>query len=91
VDISEQVGNPSIKNLVDVLLQSANIMFALNVAHARRGADVLIAPDVGGVTMLDFSQKKRCMQAGMDAARAAVPRIRAAIAAWQATRAQPRG
>ena len=34
--------------------------------------------------MLDFTQKKRCMQAGMDAARAAVPRIRAAIAAWQA-------
>lgn len=89
VDISQQVGNPDIKNLVDVLLQSANIMFALNVEHSRRGADVLIAPDVAGVTMLDFSQKKRCMQAGMDAARAAVPRIRAAIAAWQAARARP--
>ena len=89
VDISEQVGNANITNLVDVLLQSANIMFALNAEHSKRGADVLITPDVGGVAMLDFSQKKRCMQAGMDAARAAVPRIRAAIAAWQAKRAVP--
>jgi NTE family protein len=90
VDISEQVGNANITNLVDVLLQSANIMFALNTEHSKRGADVLITPDVGGVAMLDFSQKKRCMQAGMVAARAAVPRIRAAIAEWQAKRAGPR-
>jgi NTE family protein len=91
VDISEDVGNASIRNLVDVLLQSANIMFARNSDHSKRGADVLITPDVRGVAMLDFSQKKRCMQAGMDAARAALPRIRAAIAEWQARRAVPRG
>jgi NTE family protein len=89
VDISEQVGNTNITNMVDVLLQSANIMFALNVEHSKRGADVLITPNVGGVAMLDFTQKKRCMQAGMDAARAALPGIRAAIADWQAKRAVP--
>ncbi len=89
VDISEQVGNTNITNMFDVLLQSANIMFALNVEHSKRGADVLVTPDVGGVAMLDFSQKKRCMQAGMDAARAALPRIRAAIADWQARRPAP--
>jgi len=89
VDISEQVGNTNITNMVDVLLQAANIMFALNVEHSKRGADVLITPEVGGVAMLDFSQKKRCMQAGMDAARAAIPRIRAAIADWQARQARP--
>jgi NTE family protein len=89
VDISEQVGNANITNLIDVLLQSANIMFAQNVEHSKRGADVLITPDVGGVAMLDFSQKKRCMQAGMEAARAALPRIRAAIAEWQTRHAGP--
>ncbi len=89
VDISEQVGNANITNLVDVLLQSANIMFAVNAERSKQGADVLITPDVGGVAMLDFTQKKRSMQAGMDAARAAVPRIRAAIADWQAKRAVP--
>lgn len=91
VDIGAQVGNADIKNLVDVLLQSANIMFALNAEHSKRGADVLISPEVGGVAMLDFSQKKRCMQAGMDAARAAVPLIRAAMADWQAKRTGPPG
>src|SRR5512138_2887813 len=44
VDISEDVGNVNIKNLVDVLLQATNIMFAVNVAHLRGTADVLVAP-----------------------------------------------
>jgi NTE family protein len=91
VDISGDVGNASIRNLVDVLVQATNIMFAKNSEASTRGADVLVTPDVRGVAMLDFTQKKRCMQAGMDAARAAVPRIREAIAAWQAKRGQPRG
>lgn len=87
VDISENLGNTHITNLVDVLLQAINIMFALNVEHAKKDADVLIQPKVGDVAMLDFSQKKRCMEAGIAAAREAVPRIRQAIADWQARRA----
>lgn len=91
VDISGDVGNANIRNLVDVLVQANNIMFARNSENSKRGADVLVSPDVRGVAMLDFTQKKRCMQAGMDAARAAIPRIREAIAAWQAKRGPPRG
>jgi len=90
VDISENVGNVNITNLVDVMLQSANIMFALNVEHSKKDADVLVAPKVGDVGMLDFGQKKRCMQAGIDAGRAAVPDIRKAIDAWVAKRSAPR-
>jgi NTE family protein len=97
VDISENLGNTNIKNVVDVVLQATNIMFALNVEHSKRGADVLVAPRIGDVTMLDFGQKKRCMQAGIEATREAVPRIRQAIADWQARKmaggaaAGPRG
>ncbi len=94
VDISEDVGNVQIKNLLDVLLQTTNIMFAVNVAHLRGGADVLVQPAVGSVGMLDFSKKKECMQAGIDAARASLPKIRAAIEAWKAKKAaegRPRG
>jgi NTE family protein len=87
VDISENVGNVAIRNVLDVLLQSTNIMFAENVKHRKKGADVLVAPDVRGVGMLDFGQKKRCVQAGMDATRRAMPQIRAAIAAWKARKA----
>jgi len=82
VDISPTVGNTRINNLVDVSLQAANIMFALNVQHSRQRADILIAPGVGDVGMLDFSQKKRCVKAGAAAARQALPAIRQAIAAW---------
>jgi NTE family protein len=93
VDISEEVGNTNIKNLVDVLLQTTNILCAETVASKRGAADVLITPKVGGVGMLDFSKKKTTMQAGIDAARASVPKIKAAIEAWKAKKAkelQPR-
>jgi NTE family protein len=94
VDVSEDLGNVNIKNMLDVMLQSTNIMAAVNVASRKAGADVIVQPKVGGVGMLDFGQKKVCMDAGIEAARAAVPRIRAAIAAWKAKKAAqlaPRG
>ncbi|MFT3916803.1 MAG: patatin-like phospholipase family protein [Anaeromyxobacteraceae bacterium] len=88
VDIGEKVGNTNIKGVVDVILQSTNIMFAVNTGFRRQGADVLVTPNVDGVGMLDFTQKKRCMQAGIQAARDAVPRLRAAIEAWKARKAK---
>ncbi|HUL60033.1 MAG TPA: patatin-like phospholipase family protein [Anaeromyxobacteraceae bacterium] len=87
VDISENVGNTSIKNVLDVMLQATNILWSEGTARARRDADVLVSPAVGDIGTLDFSQKKRAMQAGMDAARKAVPQIRAAIEAWKARHA----
>ena len=94
VDISEDVGNVNIKNLVDVLLQATNIMFAVNVANQRGAADVLVSPKVGGIGMLDFTQRKQAMDAGIVAAREAMPRIRDAVARWKAKKAAelaPRG
>ena len=83
VDISANLGNTNITNLVDVTLQSTNIMFALNVEHSKRDADILITPGgIGDVGMLDFTQKKRCMQAGMEATERALPAIRAAVDRW---------
>ena len=84
VDISQHVTNFNITNLVDVTLQAVNIMFSENVIHKRRDADVLISPAVGSVAMMDFTQKKRLMQAGMEAGQQAAPAIRQAIEAWQA-------
>jgi NTE family protein len=86
VDIGEDVGNVNITNMLDVMLQATNIMFAVNADHRKVGADVLVEPEVGGVGMLDFDKRKACMDAGIEAARKAVPRIREAIAAWKARR-----
>ncbi|HSH14018.1 MAG TPA: patatin-like phospholipase family protein [Desulfurivibrionaceae bacterium] len=83
VDISENVENHNITNLVDVLLQAVNIMFNENVLSHRNNADVLITPTVGKVAMLDFTQKKQCMQAGIEATQKAMPAIKAVIADWR--------
>ncbi len=88
VDISENVTNFNITNLVDVMLQAVNIMANENVKYKKKEADVLISPAVGNVAMLDFSQKKRCMQAGIDATQKAMPEIRKKIDEW-ATKKQP--
>ncbi len=90
VDISENVTNFNITNILDVMLQTITIMGAENVKYKRKEADVLIEPSVGDVGMLDFTQKKRCMQAGIDAAQKMMPELRAKIAAWQAKPAAPK-
>lgn len=82
VDISEQVVNFNITNLIDVMLQSITIMAAENAKAKKKEADVLIRPAVGGVGMLDFSQKKQTMQAGIEAAQRAMPEIRQKIEEW---------
>lgn len=83
VDISENVINFNITNLIDVMVQSINIMFRENVAHRLKDADVVIVPAVGDVGMLDFSQKKRCMQAGIEATQKAMPDIKKKIEVWE--------
>lgn len=91
VDISGNLGNPNITNLLGVTLQAMNIMFALNVEHSKRDADVLITPaGIGDVAMLDFTQKKRCMQAGIEATQKAMPAIRKTIAVWVAAHSAAR-
>lgn len=85
VDISANLGNPNITNLLGVSLQATNIMFAINVERSKRDADVLIVPPgIGDVGTLDFTQKKRCMEAGIKGAQASIPAIHAAIEKWVA-------
>ncbi len=83
VDISENVENHNITNVVDVMIQAINIMFNENVLAHKNNADVLITPAVGKVAMLDFTKKKQCMQAGIEATQKAMPEIKAKIADWR--------
>jgi NTE family protein len=82
VDISQDVANYNITNIVDVMLQTVTIMSSETSKCKKKEADVLITPAVGNVAMLDFSQKKRCMQAGIDAARLSLPEIKKKIEDW---------
>ena len=90
VDISGNLGNTNITNLLGVSLQATNIMFALNVEHSKRDADILITPaGIGDIGMLDFTQKKRCMQAGIESTKNAMPAIRKVMDAWVAAHSRP--
>lgn len=83
VDIGQQVNNFNISNVIDVMLQAITIMGAENAGVRKRDADILIAPQIGDVGMLDFTQKKRCMQAGIEATHKMIPEIRSQIDAWR--------
>ena len=84
VDIGKQVSNFNVNDIIDVMFQAITIMGAENAKVKKGAADVLIAPNVGDLGMLDFTQKKRCMQAGIEATQQALPEIKARISAWQA-------
>lgn len=83
VDISRNVTNYDISNVIDVVLQSVNIVFSDNTASTKKDADVLITPAVEDVAMFDFTRKKECMQAGIEAARKALPEIRRRLESWR--------
>lgn len=70
-----------------VPLRGADIVIVVDISEKNGGlrkhnVDVLITPDVSGVGMMDFTQKKCSMQAGIDVTRAAVPTIHEAMADW---------
>ena len=79
VSIQKKIDHPQINSLIDVMLQSINIMGRELMRYKCRDSDILIEPNVGEVGMTDFSQKKRLMEAGMQAARQALPRIKKLI------------
>jgi NTE family protein len=86
VNISKGLQNTQISSVVDVILQSIDIMGRELLKYKKQGADVLIEPAVGDVGMMDFSQRKRCIEAGIRATQGAVPQIRQKIEAWRAGR-----
>ena len=81
VTIPPSVPSRAPQNPFEVAIQSSTIMAAEVGRCNVRTADVVITPEVNGVAFDDFTQKKRLFEAGMAAARTALPAIRAAIEA----------
>ncbi len=79
VDISAKSTNFNINNVVDIILQTFNIMgYEIN-RHKLKESDVVIRPEVGGVGMIDFTKKDYLFLQGERAARRALPDIRRAM------------
>lgn len=67
------------KNPIEIAFHAVTIMSSEIGVLGVKNADVVIHPDVGNVAYDDFTQKKRLIEAGEKATRAALPAIREAI------------
>ncbi|MBD3391945.1 MAG: patatin-like phospholipase family protein [Chitinivibrionales bacterium] len=82
VSIGKAIQNLETTNVVNITMQAISIMSS-RIDHFKvKQADVLIAPEVGDVGMMDFSRKKYCMKEGIKAAREAVPEIKRKLEAF---------
>lgn len=93
VDVTQVSGRANPSNFVEVVMRAVTILTHEGVEESARGADVLVAPAVGDVDLLDFDAKGRAIAAGAAAARERLGEIRAAIEGWRpdAARGAPRG
>ena len=82
VDAAPDVINHNIDNVIDITLQAINIMGNKIDTYKHKETDILIEPEVGDVGMMDFSQKKKCMQAGIKAAKKKIGEIKNIVSKW---------
>ena len=82
VNLTQDVKNVQIDSVIDIILQSIDIMGKELLKYKRQGAEVLIEPQLGDVGTMDFSQKKKCIEEGMKAAQKALPQIQQKIEDW---------
>lgn len=72
-------GNPA--GMFELLMQSFEIMAASLTRHDLRDADVVIRPDLARLSFTDFSSRNLMITLGEQAARRALPQIRAKLRA----------
>lgn len=83
VDISEAPDGAATGDVMRILLQTFSIMGRSISQFELRDADLVIRPRLAGVSGADFASRKRSIQAGRDAALAALPALKARLAAPQ--------
>ena len=84
VDIGKNVEKSgSDSNVVEITLQTINIMSKKIDSYKQKETDILIQPSVGNVDFKDFSQKKECMMAGIAAAEKELPAIKKLILSYE--------
>ncbi len=79
VDISTQPEASAANGTLEILLQTFTIMGKSISTIELKEADVLVRPALNGVSSADFGARRRSIEAGRQAMRAALPQLRAAI------------
>ncbi|WP_426661875.1 patatin-like phospholipase family protein [Rhodanobacter aciditrophus] len=86
VDISSKPDGGNPQGMLNIVGQSITIMGRQLARQEIARADVVIRPDLGGIGSTDFEQKDLAILAGEKAALAAIPAIRARLAAREGVR-----
>ena len=81
VDISSPPEASSANGTLDILLQTFTIMGKSISTIELKDADILVRPNLTGISSADFSARKRSIEAGRQAMLLALPQLRAAIEA----------
>ena len=81
VDISSPPEAASASGTLEILLQTFTIMGKSIKSLELQGADVVIRPQLLGISSADFGARKRSIEAGRKAMLAALPQLRAAVEA----------
>ena len=84
VDIGKRGTAVSLKDTIDVLLQSVNVMGRVIAAQETQSADVVISPDTSRIATTSFESRNLAILEGEQAAMAALPRIREKLAEREA-------
>jgi NTE family protein len=79
VNLLKDIRDYDIGSVIDIIAQSVNIMMHENNKIKLQYADIVIEPDTKGVSIFDFTQKKRLMEEGMKATKAVMPKIKELI------------
>ncbi|WP_076586451.1 patatin-like phospholipase family protein [Solilutibacter tolerans] len=87
VDISSKAAGNKPGSMLGIVNQSITIMGQKLGEQELARADIVIRPRVGKIGSADFEQKNVAILEGERATQAAMPQIKAKIAAWQRARA----
>lgn len=82
VDISSKPKHGKVKDTLDILLQTFNIMGQGLGRYEMLDADVVIQPGIGTIGATEFEQKHLAIMEGEKAALAALPLIREKLRKW---------
>jgi NTE family protein len=83
VDISQPPEGQPASDTLQILLQTFNIMGQAIKQHELKQADVWVRPSLVGLRSADFSARQRAIDAGRAAMQAALPELKAKLAAGQ--------
>lgn len=82
VDISERPKTSRLRDSIDVLMQTFTIMGRVIAGQELQQADVVVTPDITGLSSASFDSRNYAIIEGEKAGLAAVPKVQEKIAAW---------